>query len=59
MSAKTKLKKCPLCRAKARFAKWVNGAEVYCNKCGVRIERQSEEEVVAAWNRRAEEGATE
>lgn len=52
------LKKCPFCGGEAKFYKvydFVNRYVVKCTKCYIRIVGFRKEDVIEAWNRRAEE----
>ena len=60
-----KLKNCPFCGTEALLnptsgfpvLAFIDSAKVYCAhvKCGAEQERDTDEEAIAAWNRRAEE----
>lgn len=58
MTSKTELKPCPFCGSPAHMWKWNYGVAIECSKFDpkyhlVQMEGKNEEEVIEAWNRRA------
>ena len=50
------LKPCPFCGCEADDYCGFAYSEVYCINCNAQIQRDSIEEAIEAWNRRAEDG---